>query len=379
AMSITVGKAIGQGRHIKAARIATESLMLSLLLTILLCAVGYFLTDSLFAKLGATPSTIVLIRQYMDIWFGFAVLLAMPMICKAAIRATGDTKWPSILMMVSGLVNVVLDPILIFGFGPIPAMGMAGAAWATAAAWLFASVAAIYLLSVREKLLVLKLPPVGELFHVWRDVLTLAGPICLANMLGPMSIGALTAIVARYGESSVAAFGVGGRVEAFSLVVAFAVTAALSPYLSQNLGAGNGERARTAVRNSTRFIFIFQLAVWGLLAAFAPSLAGIFSDDPAVIGVAIYYLRIMPLAVVCYAVIIVINTAFNAYHQSGKTLALSLLRVVVFVIPLAWLGAWKLGLAGVFMGAILGSVLSLIAVIFTYGRMVKRTSTEAGE
>ncbi|MFK8017044.1 MAG: MATE family efflux transporter, partial [Gammaproteobacteria bacterium] len=133
AMSITVGKAIGQGRHIKAARIATESLMLSLLLSILLCAVGYFLTDSLFAKLGATPSTLVLIRQYMDIWFGFAVLLAMPMTCNAAIRATGDTKCPSILMMVSGLVNVVLDPILIFGFGPIPAMGMAGAAWATAA------------------------------------------------------------------------------------------------------------------------------------------------------------------------------------------------------------------------------------------------------
>ena len=377
AMSITVGKAIGQGRHNKAARIASESLWLSLLLTLLLCAIGYSLTDWLFAMLGASASTIVLIHQYLDIWFVFAVLLAMPMTCNAAIRATGDTKWPSILMMISGLVNVVLDPILIFGFGPIPAMGMAGAAWATVAAWLFASVAAVYLLRVREKLLVFELPPVGELFHIWREVLLLAGPICLANMLGPMSIGVLTAIVARFGEASVAAFGVGGRIDAFSLVVAFAVTAALSPYLSQNLGAGNLQRSATAVRNSTRFIVVFQFFLWALLALAAPFIARIFSDDPAVIHVAVQYLRLMPVAVICYAIIIVLNTAFNANHQSGKTLALSLLRVVVFVIPLALLGAQWFGLLGMFAGVIAGSLFSLAAVVVIYRRMLSHSVDHA--
>lgn len=375
AMSITVGKAIGQGRHNKAARITTESLLLALAITMTLGFVGMSTTDWLFARLGASAPTIVLIHQYLDVWYLYVALLTLPMISNSAIRATGDTKWPSILMMASGLVNVILDPILIFGWGPIPAMGMAGAAWATVGAWMLASVGAVYLLWVREKLLVFKMPPLEELFHVWRDVLVLAAPISLANMLGPIAIGALTAIVARFGEEAVAAFGVGGRIEAFSLVVAFAITAALSPYLAQNLGAQHPNRARTAVANCLRFIVVFQFAVYALQFIFARPLAALFSSDPAVVDVTVHYLRVMPLAVVCYAVIIVTNTAFNAHHKSGKTLWLSVLRVVVFVIPLALIGARLFGLNGVFVGSIIGNVLSVGAVLLTYRKMVAAPST----
>jgi len=376
-MSITVGKAIGQGRHGKAARITTESLALAMLLVVVVVTIGIASTDRLFSWLGASAATIVLIHQYLDVWYLFVALLALPLMCNSAIRATGDTKWPSILMMISGLVNVVLDPILIFGLGPIPAMGIAGAAWATVCAWAFASVTAVYLLRVREKLLVFRRPPAGELFHVWRDVVVLAAPICLANMLGPLGIGALTAIVARFGEKAVAAFGVGGRIEAFSLVVAFAVTAALSPYIAQNLGAGQTARARQAVRNSVRFILVFQLALYAVQFALAPWIASIFSTDPEVVAVTVRYLRVMPAAVVCYAVIIVLNTAFNAYHQSGKTLLLSLLRVCVLVIPLALAGAWMMGLYGVFLGAIIGNLLAVIAVAATYRRMARDHGTTA--
>ncbi|MFK7886777.1 MAG: MATE family efflux transporter [Gammaproteobacteria bacterium] len=375
AMSIIVGKAIGQGRHNKAARITTESLVLTLLITFVIAVIGVLCTDWMFAKMGASATTLLLIHEYLDVWFLFAVLLAVPIMSNSAIRATGDTKWPSILMMIAGLVNVVLDPIFIFGWGPIDAMGMAGAAWATVWSWLFACTTALYLLGVREKLLVFKMPPVGEVFHVWREVIVLAAPISLANMLGPIAVFVLTAIVARFGEGAVAAFGVGGRIEAFSLVVAFAITAALSPYVAQNIGANNVERAREAVRLSTRFIFVFQLAAYALQFVAAPFIAMAFSDDPAVTAVIIKYLRIMPLAVVCYAVIIVINTAFNAWHQSGKTLALSVLRVVGFVVPLSLLGANLAGINGLFAACVIANALGLAAVLIVYQRM--RPSVEA--
>ncbi|MBT8149562.1 MAG: MATE family efflux transporter, partial [Gammaproteobacteria bacterium] len=323
----------------------------------------------LFTALGASASTLGLIHEYMDIWYLFAALVVFPMLCNSAIRATGDTKWPSILMMISGLVNAVLDPILIFGWGPIPAFGIAGAAWATVGAWLFASATAFYLLWHREKLLVFALPPAGELFAVWRNVLVLAMPIALANMLGPVAIGALTAIVARYGEHAVAAFGVGGRVEAFSLVVAFAITAALSPYMAQNLGAGNRARANDALRNCVRFIVAFQLVAYAVLALLARPIVSIFSRDPMVVEVAVRYLYIMPLGVLSYAVIIVINTAFNAHHRSGRTLALSVFRVAGCVVPLSLAGSWAFGLTGVFAGAVTGNALAMVAAWMVYRRI----------
>ncbi len=373
AMSITVGKAIGQGRHNKAARITTESLSLTLLITLALAALGLACSDLLFQDLmGASEATLILIRQYMDIWFAFAVLMAVPIVSNSAIRATGDTKWPSILMMIAGAVNVVLDPILIFGWGPVPAMGIAGAAWATVWSWLFACTTAVYLLAVREKLLVFKLPPLAEMLEVWREVIRLAAPISLANMLGPMAVFVLTAIVARFGEGAVAAFGVGGRLEAFSLVVAFAITAALSPYAAQNIGAGNFDRAREAVRLSTRFIFFFQLGVYAIQFVAAPFIARAFSADEQVIEVVVRYLRIMPLGVVCYAVIIVVNTAFNAWHESGKTLALSVLRVVVFVVPLSLLGANLFGINGLFVACVAANAFGLLAVVVVYQRMLQR-------
>lgn len=368
-MSVTVGKAIGQGRHGKAARTTTETLMLSVLIMGVLTAIGLVTIDPLFAALGASAATRVLIHEYLDIWYLFATLLVLPMLCNSAIRATGDTKWPSILMMGSGLVNVVLDPILIFGWGPIPAMGIAGAAWATVGAWAVACVAAFYLLVHRERLLALSLPPRGELLRVWREVLVLAMPISLANMLGPVAIGALTAIVARHGEHAVAALGVGGRIEAFSLVVAFAITAALSPYMAQNLGAGQALRADRALRLCVRFVIGFQLAVYAVLAILAGPLAGLFSRDPTVVDTVVLYLRVMPLGIVCYAVIIVLNTAFNAHHRSGKTLRLSLLRVVAFVVPLAWFGSRAYGVPGVFVGAVAGNAAAALAALWTYRRM----------
>ncbi|MEO1574335.1 MAG: MATE family efflux transporter [Pseudomonadota bacterium] len=370
AMSIIVGQAIGQGRMNKAARITTESMILTIAVTFALAMAGLASIDVLFTWLGADAQTLTFIHDYLDVWFLFSLLLAVPLLCNSAIRATGDTKWPSILMMISGFVNVVLDPVFIFGFGPVPAMGMAGAAWATVASWVFASSAALYLLVVREKLLVFSLPPLSEAMDVWRQLVRLAAPICLANMLGPIAAGALTAIVAQFGQSAVAAFGVGARVEAFTLVVAFAITAALSPYMSQNLGAGQTTRALRALRNCAKFVLVFQLVVYALQFLAAPMIAGWFSTDPEVLPVAVLYMRIMPIGVVCYAVIVVINTAFNAHQQSGRTLSMSLLRVGLFVVPLSWLGARVYDLVGLFGGAVVGSLLGLFAVLMSYRQML---------
>ena len=358
ATSVLLAKAIGQGEQDKARRITTDSILLTVMIVILVSIGGRLSIDPIFRSLGATDNTLGYIHEYMDIWFVFVGLMIIPMIGNSAIRATGDTKWPSIMMILSGLMNVLLDPLFIFGLGPVPAMGVTGAAIATVVSWMVGFCMSIWILRVREKLLAFNVPDFREMFSYWTMLFKMGMPISIANMLTPISAAILTAMVARYGEHAVAGFGAGSRIEALFLVVSFALTAALSPYMAQNLGARKFDRAKQALSLAIRFSFIFQLCIYPVIFLLAPLLARVFSKDPAVIEVTILFLRIMPLGICFTGALIVFNTGFNAAQQTHKTLIVSLVRVFLCYAPLAWVGGLLFDIPGLFAGAVAGNAIA---------------------
>ncbi|WP_412841783.1 MATE family efflux transporter, partial [Aeromonas dhakensis] len=152
-LSAVMGHALGQGKHEEAARITTDNLFLAVLLVTLIAVAGALTIHPLFRLLGASDALIALIYDYMLIWYLTVPMLVLPMVGNAAIRATGDTKTPSLVMTVAGLVNGVLDPLLIFGIGPFPEWGIRGAAIATSLSWLMAMLVSLYILRHREGLL----------------------------------------------------------------------------------------------------------------------------------------------------------------------------------------------------------------------------------
>ena len=359
ATSVMLAKAIGRGELDMARRITTDNILLAILMVLVISIAGISTTDILFTSLGASAQTLPYIHQYMDVWYVFAGLMIVPMCGNAAIRATGDTKWPSLMMLVTGLLNVLLDPCLIFGLGPFPELGVRGAACAAAISWTVGFCMSFLVLHFREKLLLFAMPDFAQLWKYWGEIIKIAMPISVANMLNPISAAILTALVARYGEHAVAGFGAGSRIEAFLLVVSLAMTAALSPYMAQNLGARNFDRARQALRASIRFSFLLQLSLYPVVALAAPWLAGIFSSDPEVLNVTKLYLYIMPLGICFYGVLIIINTAFNSAHKSHKTLIACLIRALLCYAPLAWTGGMLFGIPGLFCGAVLGNAIAV--------------------
>ena len=154
-----LGHALGQGRHDEAARITTDCLFLAVILVTLLAVLGALTIEPLFTLLGASAELISLIHDYMLIWYLTVPMLVIPMVGNAAIRTTGDTKTPSLVMGVAGLVNGVLDPLLIFGPGPFPEWGIRGAAIATSISWLMAMLVSLHILRKREQLLSWRLSP----------------------------------------------------------------------------------------------------------------------------------------------------------------------------------------------------------------------------
>src|SRR5699024_3041928 len=119
----------------------------------------------------------------MLIWYLTVPLLIIPMVGNSAIRATGDTKTPSIVMIVAGLVNGILDPLLIFGLGPFPEWGIQGAAVASACSWLMATIVGLWLLWRRERLLIWPLLVPDKLINQWRQLLAVAIPASFTNLL----------------------------------------------------------------------------------------------------------------------------------------------------------------------------------------------------
>lgn len=355
--SAVIARALGKGDNSSAKDSGTASMYLTGVIVGLLSYVGYLFGDEIFILLGASNELLPLIHDYMDIWFLGSICLIGPMIGNAILRASGDTKSPSIIMGSAGLINAVLDPIFIFGFGPIPAMGIQGAAIATLISWLFGLFYVLHILIKQRQLIHGKIPSFKCLLNSSRGILKIGLPAAGANMLTPISAAVLTAIVAKYGDAAVAAFGVGTRIESIACLVVLAMSMTLPPFISQNFGAGNMQRVEDAYRTSIKFVMAWQVLIYVLLVLAAPVIADVFSKEEAVADVIKLFIWILPLGYGLQGIIILTNSSFNALHKPMVALVLSIIRLFVCYVPLAYIGSIYYGLEGFFIGGLLGNLL----------------------
>lgn len=345
-----IARAVGDGDDEKVRRLTTDALALAVVVVVALSVAGLLTIEPLFSLLGADAETLPLIRMYMEPWYMGVGLLVIPMVGNGAIRATGDTMTPSVMMLLSGLANAVLDPLFIFGWGPIEPMGLRGAALATVASYTVAMTVGLWVLGKRDKMLSFRIPGVSEVRASWKDILEIGLPAGGTNLLTPLAAGALTRLVSEHGQAAVAAFGVGTRLEGLSLIGVFALTAAVTPFVAQNLGAKKAARLRETLRFVTKAATLWGLGAAILLASLAWPLARLFNDDPEVVRMTQQYLWIVPLSYAPFGVALLVASMFNALGMPLKSTALAALRLVVLAIPLAWLGSTLFGLPGVFLG-----------------------------
>jgi putative MATE family efflux protein len=355
--SAVIAKFLGKKDPKSAKNVATAALYLAAIIVACLSTIGYFITDPLFTLLGAQPSLLPLIHQYMDIWYIGSICLIGPMIGNAVLRASGDTKTPSIIMGSAGLINAILDPIFIFGFGPVPAMGIQGAAIATLISWIFGLAFVLYILTKKHDLIHTAMLPMKELVSSCKHILKIGLPAAGANMLTPISAAIMTAIVATYGESAVAAFGVGSRLESIACLIVLALSMTLPPFISQNFGAGQLQRVENAYKIAIKFILAWQIVIYIFLALSAPWIASVFTKEADVADLIKLFIWILPLGYGLQGIVILTNSSFNALHKPMIALALSVVRLFVCYLPLAYLGSLLFGLAGLFAGALLGNIL----------------------
>ena len=374
--SAVIAKALGSDRLEEAKFDAAVSLMNSALLVLLLSIFGYLFTQPIFVLLGANQEVMPYINDYMSVWFLGSVLLVTPMIGNSVLRASGDTKTPSIVMGLGGLVNAILDPVLIFGWGPIAPMGVKGAAVASVISWSLGVGIILYLLIIKKGLVSLS-ARYTSFIGATKKILTIGLPAAGANMLTPLAMAVMTAMIASFGPEAVAAFGVGSRIESIASLVVLALSMTLPPFISQNFGANYFNRVSDAYTQTLKFVMAFQFIIYVLLVLCAQFISHIFGQEPAVVQTIELFIYIMPLGYGLQGVIILTNSSFNALHKPLKALVLSVIRLFVFYVPMAYLGSQLAGLTGLFVGAALGNLFTAVLAYKWFKKVIDDIAVNA--
>lgn len=371
--SAILGRYLGQGCLQEAKRKAVVALLCSCGFMLCGAVLGWIWAAPIFLAMGADVMALPLILAYMHIWFAGCTLLAFSMVGNAIFRAFGNTRIPSSIMVAASLVNAIMDPLFIFGLGPIPALGIQGAAIASLIAWASGSLLMLWFLLGRYQLLSCQ-----DLLRHFRtdslEILRIAIPAGLANMLTPLATALLTAVVATFGREAVAAYGVGGRLESLACLFILSLSMALPPFISQNSGGGRLDRVAEAYRTSLWLVLMIQLLVYLLLLLFSPWIVSTFSDEPLVQKWLLEYIWILPLGYGLQGIVILTNSSLNALHLPREALLLSLARFFIFFVPLSWLASHWFGLHGVFVAGVCANLLCAALAYLWFNRSLRHLS-----
>jgi len=373
---VVVSQSIGAGDESRIRRYTTDALTLAGLCVLVLAGIGLATIEPLFRLLGATDAMMPYVRQYMLIWYPGMIFFVVPTVGNNIIRATGDTLTPSLVMLLGVAINAVLDPLLIFGWEPVPAMGVSGAAIATVVTRAMTLVVALWVLHFREHLLVTSWPGWPVVLDSWKVILRMGLPVAVSNIIIPIALGVVTRIVTRFGAEAVAGFGVATRIESFGLALVFALSSGISPFVGQNFGAGRMDRIRTGIGYAKLFCLVWGALLLVAFALFGRRLATYFDPDPAVVRAAALYLWIVSLSLGLRGVHLVVWTSLNVLGRPYDSLFLESLLAFGLWIPLALAGAHVAQVVGVYGGLSLANLLAGAVAYVWIDRVIRRKMQE---
>lgn len=361
-----VARALGEGDAHVARRRAATSMIYGVAFGAVFSALVWFNIRPLAQLLGASGETLDLATSYLSIIVPSLPVLLVGMVGGAILRAHGDARRAMMATIFGGLVNAILDPILIFGLN----LDLTGAAIASVFAR--ATIAATSLVPIFRYYGGLEKPTAAEFRQDFPTILAIAFPAILTQLATPIGQAYVTRSMAQFGEAAVAGMAITARLTPVAFGVLFALSGAIGPIIGQNFGAGNHDRVRTAFRDGILFTAIFVTSMAGLLYLLRPFIAGLFNADGLTLDLVYLFCGPLALAFFFNGVIFVSNASFNNLGHPFYSTWINWGRHTLGTIPLVMLGSALFGAKGVLIGQALGGVIfGLLATLIVRRVMQK--------
>lgn len=364
-MAITA-QALGGNKKERASGFVSAGLLLVAIISVILAVVGMTTCRDVFVFFGAQGEALQHVQSYMDIWYFGCFSAALSMAGNSLLIGVGDNKAASFSMMGGMIINVILDPVFIFGWGSIPAMGIKGAVLATIGSQICVMCFNLQRLNRKHHLLRFAPIPLKRLLPCWGMTLRYGIPAMLGMLMMPIASVVITKVTAVFGDAAVAATAAAGRLEMVAFVFPMALGMTLVPMIGQNYGAKLYDRIRDCHRFAMRFAFCYLLVLGVLYVAFAPQLVRLFSTDAEVCRIMAHCMYIIPWG---FAAIEIHRYGTFFYTGCGRPNAaawLNALRILGLMIPLTLLALvfgqlWLVFAARLAADVISGSVSYLLS------------------
>lgn len=355
AVTAVVARRWGEKDAEGAAHAAAQALLLGVAVAAIIGVTGVIYAEPLLRLMGASDEVVAIGLGYTRIMLGGEVTIILLFLLNAAFRGVGDAAIAMRVLWIANGLNIVLDPLLIFGVGPFPELGVTGAAVATTAGRAIGVLIAVRVLVGSGHRLAVRGRHFGFDLAVIRTTLRLSGTATLQFLIGTASWIGLVRLVATFGSVAVAGYTVAMRLVIFGILPSWGLANAASTMVGQALGAKLPDRAEAAVKVAGKFNLLF-LGLLGLVyLLLAPWVVRIFGNDTAVMAVAEHALRITAIGFPLYALGMVLTQAFNGAGDTWTPTWLNFFVFWLWEIPLAWVLAKPLGLQedGVFWAIVI--------------------------
>lgn len=361
-----LSQAVGRKDQPHAERAFNQSLVMSVLGAAAFLVVGFLLRDTYCNSLTADAATAELARQYLN-WFLPALALQFPLVVLgSALRATGAVKPAMAFPVLSVGLNIIFAPLLIFGVGPFPRMGVNGAALGTFLAILIADIAMVLYFERYYAFLRFRVAEWRPQFRVWWSMLKVGLPAGAEFALWALYMMVVYTIIRPFGPAAQAGFGIGARVTQALFLPAVALAFAVGPIVGQNFGGRRADRVRqtvfAAIGLTTALMVLITLVTW----VAAPQMIRAFSSDPGVIDYGSEYLAIIAFVFVASGIVFSSSSVFQGLGNTVPPLLTTASRLLLFALPSLWMAGrpgfqvrhvWYLSVASQALQAVLVLIL----------------------
>lgn len=360
-----LARAVGNKDDHKMHRILTDGILLSLLSVVIFTLLGLLTIEPLFKVLGASQASLPLIKEYMVVWYLGVVFIVTPPVTDSAMRAMGDMKRPLMVMLTCAGLNIILDPILIFGWFGLPALGIKGAAIATVISRAFGMVLSLSFVHFHYKLLDFNYKSIHELISSWKAILHIGMPSAAVRLFPQLLRSLLTFLASIVGgDIAVAAIATGTRIESFTTVISMAIGTALIPLVGQNFGANQLIRVEDLRKMIIKLGLMYSSIFFMIVFPLADYLIKIFTKNTEVIQLSKWYLWIMVFSAMGLNIVNWLSQALNAMGKPMVVARISMLGTLVILMPLTYIGSLLGGFVGMLLGLGMGQFIVALYAIY---------------
>lgn len=376
AATAMVARRVGEKNNEAAAKAGMQSIVLAVMITIVISIAGLIFGPQILQLMGASKETVAIGSDYTRITYGGGIVIMLLFIINGVFRGAGDPSIAMRSLIIANVCNIVLCPLLVYyGIGPIPAMGVTGAAIATTVGRGIGVLYQLYHLIGGKRIVKFSREYLMPDWAVMKSILNVAWTGTAQFLIGSASWMVLVRIMAEFGDNAVAGYGVAVRLMMFFLLPAWGMSNAAAALVGQNLGAQMPDRAEKSVWTTAKYNSIFMAVVTLIFVVFPEPLVKFMNPDVNVESYAIQALRIVGLGYIFYGVGMVVTNAFNGAGDTKTPTLINIFGFWLFQIPLAYLLAitFKLGPTGVFLALIISEAAITIAgiIIFRKGNWKK--------